>query len=125
MSEHAQRRPFRSVATKLVLAWLALLALMTTSLASAYVALGVGNLIAGLAIAAIKTSIVVWLFMDLRIASGVVRAVAAVAAVMLAVLFTLSGVDYRTRLHEPAAVQSPRQIEPLVADDDAAHDVPR
>jgi cytochrome c oxidase subunit 4 len=125
MSERADRRTFRSVATRLVMAWLALLALMTTSLASAYVALGVGNLLAGLAIAAIKTSIVVWLFMELRIASGVVRAVAAVAAVMLAVLFTLSGVDYRTRLHEPAALQPPRQIEPLVADDVASRIAPR
>ncbi len=125
MREDSGSATLRTVAMKLGFAWLALLALMSASLASAYVQLNAGNLVAGVAIAAIKTTIVVWLFMELRVASAVVRVVALVAVIMLGVLFTLSGVDYRTRLHEPAVMQAPRQIEPLVVDDTAARVVPR
>lgn len=116
---------FGAQAIRLGAAWLALLALMTASLVSAYFRLGPGNLVAGVGIAVLKTAIVVWLYMELRLASAVVRLVGLAAAVMLAVLFTLSGVDYRTRLHEPVVVQAPRQIEPLVVDDEAARVSPR
>ena len=65
--------------------------------------------------AAIKSLIVVWLFMKLRLAPASVRIAGAAALFMLAVLFTLSGVDYLTRLHEAVAVERPQQI-------DVAHD---
>ena len=105
--------------------WLALMVLLFSSLGSAYLKLGIGNLVAGIAIAVLKTALVVWLFMELKVASGMVRVVGLTGLFMLSVLFLLSGVDYRTRLDEPAAVQAPAQVEPLVRDDAAAHMAPR
>jgi cytochrome c oxidase subunit 4 len=106
--------PFAREARGLGVAWLALLALMLLSLGSAYLRLGTGNLVAGLVIAALKAAIVAWWFMHLRVASATLRTTALVALFMLALLSSLSGVDYATRRHEPAAVQQPQQIEPLL-----------
>jgi cytochrome c oxidase subunit 4 len=108
---------FRHSGRRLVFAWLALLALMSTSLASSYVHLGVGNVVAGVAIAAIKTAIVAWWFMHLRTSSAMVRLTAVAALFMLTLLLSLSGLDYRTRLDRPAVVQAPRQLAPLVDDE--------
>jgi caa(3)-type oxidase subunit IV len=99
----------RSHARVLAIAWAALLALMLTSLGSAYLDLGIGNAVAGLAIAFVKSAIVVWLFMRLRSSPATVRIVAATALATLLILVALSGVDYATRTPEPAAFQSPRQ----------------
>ena len=99
--------------------------LLFASLGSAYLPLGIGNLAAGIAIAVLKTALVVWLFMELKVASGMVRLVGLTGLFMLSVLFLLAGVDYRTRLDQPAAVQPPAQVEPLVRDDAAAHMAPR
>lgn len=111
-----QEATFRATVLRQCAAWVALIVLMSASLASAYLHLGTFNLIAGLAIAAIKSLIVVWLFMKLRLAPASVRIAGAAALFMLAVLFTLSGVDYLTRLHETVGVERPQQIEPVVLD---------
>ncbi|MBV9891350.1 MAG: cytochrome C oxidase subunit IV family protein [Rhizobacter sp.] len=103
---HSQARSF-------AIAWLVLLALMLTSLATAYLDLGAGNAAAGLAIAFVKSAIVLWLFMRLRTSSATVRIVAAVALATLAILATLSGIDYATRRAEPAAFQPARQVPSL------------
>jgi caa(3)-type oxidase subunit IV len=95
---------------RLLLAWIALLLLMLASLGSAYLSLGTGNLVAGLAIATLKSAIVVVLFMRLAGSSTVIRIVAATALAFWLVLASLSGVDYLTRAHEPAAYQKPGQI---------------
>ncbi|TFY97207.1 cytochrome C oxidase subunit IV family protein [Ramlibacter humi] len=97
---------------KLAAAWVALLALMLTSLGSAYLPLGRGNLVAGLAIATTKSLIVLWLFMDLRRAPPTLRLTAALGFAALALLFTLSGVDFATRDMHPAAMQQPQQLAP-------------
>jgi cytochrome c oxidase subunit IV len=102
---------FRRRALHLLLAWLALIALMLTSLGSAYLRLGPWNPAAGLAIAAIKSSIVLWLFMGLVRAGALLRIVAAAGVAMLALLFGLSGVDYATRARDPAAMQPPQQLK--------------
>ena len=99
----------RSHARVLAIAWAVLLALMLTSLGSAYLDLGTGNVVAGLAIAFVKSAIVLWLFMRLRTAPATVRIVGATALATLTILIALSGVDYATRRPEPAAFQSPRQ----------------
>ena len=99
----------RSRARAFAIAWVVLLALMLTSLGSAYLDLGAGNAVAGLVIAFVKSAIVVWLFMRLRTSAAAVRIVAATALVTLMILGALSGVDYATRRSEPAAFQSPRQ----------------
>ena len=109
MNEHefARRRH------RIAIAWVALLTLMLTSLGSAYLSLGPGNVIAGLVIATIKSTIVVVLFMRLARSSAVVRIVAAAALATWALLAVLSGVDYATRPHEPALYQQPSQLPPL------------
>ena len=111
----ANEASFAREALGLGIAWLALLGLLACSLGAAYLRLGIGNVVAGLGIAALKTAIVGWWFMRVRTASAAVRAAAIAAGLLLAILFTLAGTDYLTRLAEPAAVQVPRQIEPLLA----------
>jgi cytochrome c oxidase subunit IV len=106
-------REFKRHAFKLLLAWLALLVLMLSSLGSAYLSLGVGNLIAGVAIATVKSSIVALLFMRLARSSATVRLVAVVGIAMWLLLAGLSGVDYATRSRQPAAFQLPRQLPSL------------
>jgi cytochrome c oxidase subunit IV len=105
---------FKRRTRRIAIAWVALLALMLASLGSAYLSLGIGNLVAGLVIAAAKSAIVVVLFMGLARSSAMVRIAAATAVATWFVLAALSGVDYATRPHEPAAYQSPAQLEPLV-----------
>jgi cytochrome c oxidase subunit 4 len=104
---------FRRHALKLLLAWLALLALMFASLGSAYLSLGTGNAVAGVAIAIVKSAIVLLLFMGLARASATIRLVAAAALGAWLLLVSLSGVDYATRSHEPAVFQLPRQLPSL------------
>jgi cytochrome c oxidase subunit IV len=105
---------FKRRTRRIAIAWVALLALMLASLGSAYLSLGVGNLIAGLVIATIKSAIVVVLFMGLARSSAMVRIAAATAVATWFVLAALSGVDFATRPDEPAAYQSPAQLKPLV-----------
>lgn len=101
----------------LAASWLALLLLMLASLGASYLHLGGANLVVGLVIAVVKTAIVAWWFMALRTASPSTRLAAAMALFFLAVLLTLTGVDYRTRVEEPVLVQPPQQIEPIVPAD--------
>ena len=98
-------KSLRHHARVLAVAWAALVALMLASLGSAYLPLGVGNVAAGLAIAVVKSAIVVWLFMRLRTSSATVRIVAATALATLLLLVGLSSVDYATRASQPAASQ--------------------
>jgi cytochrome c oxidase subunit 4 len=91
-------------------AWAALLGLMLLSLGSAYLRLGPWNMVAGLVIAAIKSAIVVWLFMRMRTSGPLIRLAAAAGLGVLAILFGLSGVDYATRAQTPSSVQRPQQL---------------
>ena len=93
-------------------AWVALLALMLTSLGSAYLPLGPWNLVVGLAIATCKSLIVLWLFMGLVRAPATLRLAAALGFATLSLLFALSSVDYATREVHPAPLQQPRQLHP-------------
>src|SRR5204863_157149 len=72
-----RERGWRHEARGLAWAWLALLLLMLVSLGSAYLKLGAGNVVAGIAIAIVKAGIVVWWFMQLRRASAMTRIAAA------------------------------------------------
>jgi cytochrome c oxidase subunit 4 len=100
---------------RLALAWAALLALMLTSLGSAYVPLGAwGNLAVGLVIAALKAGLVAVVFMRLRRAAAATRIAAGVALATLAALVALGFLDYATRRVERAPWQLPQQLEPIV-----------
>ena len=103
-------RQFRAHARHLLFAWIALIALMLASLASSYVPLGVGNGLVGAGIAAVKSAIVVALFMGLVRARALVRIIAATALGTLCILLALGGLDAATRPEQPAAVQQPGQL---------------
>ena len=113
MADDGTRSPgFARSARTIATAWLALLVLMLASLGSAYLKLGSWNMVAGLAIAAVKTAIVAWLFMRLRESGALIRLVAVVGLGVWCILLVLSGVDYETRRVTPAAVQRPLQLSP-------------
>ena len=103
---------FRHEARRLGVTWLALLVLMGLSLGSAFLALGSGNFAVSLAIAAVKASLVVWIFMQLNLAPPVTRLAALAGLLFLALLSGLSGVDYATRRATPAPWQMPQQVAP-------------
>jgi cytochrome c oxidase subunit 4 len=98
---------FKRHTRHLALAWAALIALMLASLGSAYLALGAGNAIAGLVIAAVKAGLVVIVFMRLGHAAPAVRLAAAAALATWLLLAGLSGVDYATRPNDAAVYQQP------------------
>ena len=108
-----QDRGFARKARHMLLAWIALIALLLLSLGSAYLSLGALNPVLSLTIAALKTAIVVWLFMQMKDASPLVRITAASGLATLALLVGLSGVDYATRAVEDATVQQPQQLPSL------------
>lgn len=102
-------RDFRAHARHLFLAWIALIALMLTSLASSYVPLGAANGLIGAGIAVAKSAIVVALFMGLVRARALLRIVAATALGTLCILLALGGLESATRPQQPAVVQQPMQ----------------
>lgn len=105
-------RQFRRHARHLAFAWAALIALMLSSLGSAYVPLGAANAWIGAGIAVVKAAIVVSLFMGLWSAGALLRIVAAVALATWCILLALGGLDTLERPREPAAMQQPQQVAP-------------
>ena len=112
---------FKHRRKQLAIAWVTLLALMLASLGSAYLSLGLGNVIAGLVIATIKSTIVVVLFMGIARSSTMVRIAAATALATWLLLAGLSGVDYATRPHEPARFQ-PSGAHRAITDKEDEHE---
>jgi len=109
-----KERDFTAHARRLGWAWLALLALMLASLGSSYVPMGAGNAAAGIGIAIVKSTLVVWLFMRIGSASPSVRVAAATGIAAWCLLTSLSGLDYATRSAPQASVQQPEQLRPLL-----------
>ncbi len=77
--------------------WLALLALLALTFASAYVHLGSYNLLLNLGIAVMKTLLVAIVFMQLRQSSAIVRIVAVAGLFWVSLLVALSVADMLTR----------------------------
>jgi cytochrome c oxidase subunit 4 len=94
---------------KLVLTWVALLALLALTAWSSYVPMGEWNSAANLAISCAKAALIGAFFMNLRGAPAMLRLVAFVALAWLALLFGLSWTDYATRAVSPAPWQAPFQ----------------
>jgi cytochrome c oxidase subunit 4 len=84
------------------------MALLAATTASSFVDLGPWNTVVNFAIAVAKAGLVAAMFMQLRGAGGLVRLVAAIGVVMLALLFGLSGTDYATRPAAQAPWEAPR-----------------
>lgn len=91
-----------------MLVWGSLMALLLLTFGSAYLKLGSWNSVINLAIAVAKAFLVAIFFMHLRNASTLLRIVAVMALLMLALLFGLSQTDYVTR----AIHQAPWQVPP-------------
>lgn len=81
-----------------ILVWLALLMLLLSTLGAAYLPLGAGNLVVGLAIAMTKAGLVVALFMELRQADSLIKLAAAAGIVWLTFMFALTLSDVLARL---------------------------
>ncbi|HKU16066.1 MAG TPA: cytochrome C oxidase subunit IV family protein [Steroidobacteraceae bacterium] len=81
----------------LVFTWLALLALLAVTTASAYLDLGAGNTVLNLIIAAIKVALIAVFFMHLGRADGAVHIAAGAALFFLFILAFLAFGDVLTR----------------------------
>lgn len=92
---------------RLGLVWLALMVLLATTCASAYLPMGVWNAVVNLAIASAKALLVAVFFMHLTGGRPAYRLVAAAALFTLALLIGLSFLDYGWRPHYAAPWQVP------------------
>ena len=79
------------------LIWAALLALLFTSLAVAYVPMGPWTSAAGIVIALVKAGLVVLLFMELASSKALIRLAAIASLVFIAALFSLTLADVLSR----------------------------
>jgi cytochrome c oxidase subunit 4 len=75
------------------LAWLALLSLLGLTFGVAHLPLGIFNVVVGLAIASIKVTLVVVIFMGLGSSPSIIRLAAAAGVFWLAILFVLTLTD--------------------------------
>jgi caa(3)-type oxidase subunit IV len=91
----------------LVGTWGGLLALLAATTASAYVHLGLGNLVLNLGIAAVKVALIAAFFMHLVRSSTAVRLAASAALFFLFILAFLFFGDWLTRPSNPAPWRAP------------------
>lgn len=82
---------------RFLLVWAVLLGLLALTVAISLVDVGAWNIVANIAIAALKAGLVMWIFMHLNALRGVVRLVALGALLWVAILFALTLADYLTR----------------------------
>ena len=80
-----------------VLTWIALCILLALTCGLSYVPLGGGNLVVALAIAAIKASLVAFVFMRLFEPNPLIWLAAAAGPMWIFIMFLLTGADYFTR----------------------------
>ena len=78
-------------------AWIALLALLGITCASAYVPMGTINAVVNLAVAATKALVVAIVFMRLGKERPLIRLVAAIGVIWLVLLAGLSATDFAAR----------------------------
>ncbi|HEY7641515.1 MAG TPA: cytochrome C oxidase subunit IV family protein [Steroidobacteraceae bacterium] len=91
----------------LLATWGGLLLLLALTTASAYVHLGLGNLLLNLGIAAIKVALIAAIFMHLVRSSVTVRLAASAALFFLFILAFLFFGDWLTRPSNPAPWRAP------------------
>lgn len=84
--------------TKLLLIWGAMLLLLAASITATLIpALGAWRQLISLGIAGIKSGLILWFFMELRQASGLMRLVLLAPLLFVAILETLLVIDYASR----------------------------
>lgn len=89
--------------------WAALMLLLASTTAIAFLPLGRFNLIVAIGIAIAKALLVVIFFMELRRSSGLVRAFAAAGFFWLLIMLGLTGADYASR-HEDYIASPPETL---------------
>lgn len=77
--------------------WLALMALLATTFATAFVPMGAFNSVVNLAIAVVKAALVAVFFMHLRRPDATLRLAATAGLFWLGILFVLTFSDFLTR----------------------------
>ncbi|HZP98264.1 MAG TPA: cytochrome C oxidase subunit IV family protein [Reyranella sp.] len=88
----------REAYRRVTIVWVALLALLGSTIGASYLFAGATSVAVSLGIAFAKVALVFWFFMQLRSENGMVRVFAVGAAVWLMLLFGLGTMDYATRL---------------------------
>lgn len=86
---------------RILAVWLALLLFAALTVVTAYIPLGAANMAINILIAGIKAVLIGVFFMHLASPQAVPRMISILAAVMLVIMFGLSGVDYFTRAGLP------------------------
>jgi cytochrome c oxidase subunit 4 len=86
---------------RLVLTWVALLVLLTLTIASSFLPIGEWRQLINLAIAAAKAALILWIFMKMREETALVRLAAITSAVLLLVLGGMLAADYELRSPSP------------------------
>ncbi len=81
----------------LILVWLALVVLISLSVAGSFVFVGPLNILVSWGTATIKAALILWFYMHLREESGLARIMAVGAIAWLAILLIMTGADYGTR----------------------------
>jgi caa(3)-type oxidase subunit IV len=80
-----------------VLAWLALIGLLSITIGISYIPIGIANSIVALFIAATKAAIIGWVFMRLNQSLSLNWLAAAAGPLWIGVMFLLIGTDYAAR----------------------------
>lgn len=86
--------------------WAALMLLLTTTTALAFVPLGSAQLGVSLAIACTKALLVLLIFMELRGSSGLVRVFACAGFFWLLIMIALTSADYTHRTDQRAPIDN-------------------
>ena len=86
---------------RLLLTWVALLVLLSMTIAASFLPIGNWRQLANMAIAAAKAGLIVWIFMKMRQETALVRLAGVIAAVLLLVLGSLLASDYLFRIDSP------------------------
>jgi cytochrome c oxidase subunit IV len=81
--------------------WAALLVLLAATVAASYVHLGVFNVVATVAIAAVKAVLIILYFMHVRYSPRLVWVYVGAGFFFLAILFSFAFGDYYTRAYMP------------------------
>ena len=81
----------------LVLIWLALVILLSMSVAGSFAFTGPVNILVSFGTATIKGALILWFYMHLKEESGLSRIMAVAAIAWLLILFLLTSADYLTR----------------------------
>jgi cytochrome c oxidase subunit 4 len=84
------------------LTWLALMILLALTFGSSYLPMGPWNTVANTSISCAKALLIAIFFMHLRNAGALLRIVAVIGLLWLALLFGLSWTDFATRTISPA-----------------------